>query len=183
MLRKIADLETRTRSAQLADRSLYWQKRVLYRTLIELRRKQLARLRALDGSRENRLSCNAVSTGERRRAPRVHADAPVHVIRTDGSVVLARAVDLSRTGLGVFFHMDAVLQLFPDGQMRPGHQLNLRFQLPVPVERPAILDARARIVWSSPVEGSRYRVGMKFIAFESDGYQLLESYMLSCVAD
>lgn len=115
---------------------------------------------------------------DRRQLPRASMDLSMAVIGAGGSPVTARMLDLSRTGLKLAFDKSAAEGLFQDGTIRPGEVIQSQFRLP----GTAVIKVKCRIAWSARTDADQYHVGCQFVKFHEQGYELVEKYLLDCLA-
>jgi len=115
---------------------------------------------------------------DRRQLPRASMDLSVAVIGAGGSPVTARMLDLSRTGLKLAFDREAADGVFQDRTIRQGEVIQSQFRLP----GTAVIKAKCRVAWSARTDADQYHVGCEFVKFHEQGYELVEKYLLDCLA-
>lgn len=189
LVRQIAELERHAAEIREPVDPTDWRRRAFYRTLIKTRKQQLAALKrqgtavqeggpgARPGAGGNR---DETSEEKRKDFPRVETDLAAELTGPGGHSGRVTVLNVSPYGLGIEFEQEAGQAIFqPDNRIAPGQIVTASFGLPV--SEPSVVVARYQIVWTSRVEGGRYRMGLQLQGFQGDGHDILERYILSCL--
>ena len=125
---------------------------------------------------------DAVKAGEERRVfPRVELELSAELVTDNGASAQAALRNLSRGGVALGIDGANGLRVFPEGQIRPGKAVGLRFDLAPPGKDARVVQAVGRIVWSQRVENDLFVMGIEFTAFYGDSKNHIEQYLLECM--
>ncbi len=131
------------------------------------------------GSPEN--SGSARSGEERRVFPRVEIKLSANLVGENGRSGKAELLNLSRGGVALRIDAENGLQVFPEGQIRPGKAVGVRFDLPRADGSPELVQAIGKVVWSQRVENELFTLGIEFTAFHGESGRRVEQYLLECM--
>ena len=130
-------------------------------------------------SPESRQSTKA---GEDRRVfPRVDLQLSAEITGEHGASAQAELRNLSRGGVALSINAANGLRVFPEGQIRPGKAIGLRFDLALAGKDADVVQAAGRVVWSQRVDKDLFVIGIEFTAFQGDSGKRIERYMLECM--
>jgi hypothetical protein len=121
-----------------------------------------------------------VAGAERRRFPRVELAVPVGVQTAAAGRWTATSVNVSRGGVLVRCDRDLALALAREADAGPA-DLALWLDLPAQRGRVRRLTGRARFVYARSGAGADCEVGLEFTAFEGDGFERLQAFVLGAM--
>ena len=124
---------------------------------------------------------SATSGEERRVFPRVEMKLGAYLVGENGKSGKAELVNLSRGGVALSIDAENGLQVFPEGQIRPGKAVGLRFDLPQANATPVLVQVVGKVAWSQRVENGLFAIGIEFTAFQGDSGRRVEQYLLECM--
>lgn len=185
LVRQIAELERHAGEIQEPLDPTELRRRAFYQALIKTRKQQLVALKrqgAAASSGKSGLDGSKDETSEEKRTdfPRVATDLAAELTGPGGHSGRVTVLNVSPRGLGIEFEQQAGQTIFqPDNRIAPGQIVTASYGLPV--REPSRVVARYQIVWTSRVDGDKYRMGLQLEGFQGDGHEILERYILSCL--
>ncbi len=127
-------------------------------------------------------SSDSAKSGEDLRVfPRVETKVGAFVVGENGESGKAELINLSREGAAVSINLENGLRVFPEGQITPGKDVGLRFDLGPAGQEPVAVQATGRVMWSQRVGEDRFVMGLKFTAFHGDSGKQVEQYLVDCM--
>lgn len=117
---------------------------------------------------------------ERRRFPRVELAVPVGLQTAAAGRWTVTSVNVSRGGVLVRCDRDLALALAGEADAGPA---DVGFWLDLPAEggRARRLTGRARFVYARSGDGADCEVGLEFTAFEDDGFERLQAFVVGAM--
>ncbi len=136
----------------------------------------------ISGSQSSSSSAESARSGEDRRVfPRVEMQLEARLVGENGESGKADLLNLSRGGVALRIDVENGLRVFPEGQIKPGKPVGLRFDLATSGRAPAMVQAIGRVVWSQRVPGELFVIGIEFTAFHGDSRSCVEQYLFECM--
>lgn len=117
----------------------------------------------------------------RREFLRVRQGFPVEIERSRGELIEVAAKDVSRGGVRLECEPGTAQTLGVDKTQRSeesAEELTLYLQLPFLCQASQRVRARAELLHVTRSEKGTYHLGLRFVSFPGDGYEVLESYIL-----
>ena len=119
---------------------------------------------------------------ERRAVARYRVKLPVELEMEDFLIDTAPSVEISLTGIGVTCEGHAagrVLNKFI--QVTPGENItaNILIKIPQSTGLPNNVQCKTRVISVNRISQLRYVVGLKYLAFEQGGQQIMREYIAS----
>ncbi len=121
------------------------------------------------------------SDAGRRAFPRVEINLEARLVGENGESGKAELLNLSRGGAALRTNVKNGLRVFPQGQIRPGTSIGLRFNLGSAGQESAVFRATGRVVWSQRVGDDQFVMGLEFTTFHGDSAKLVEDYLVECM--
>ena len=130
----------------------------------------------------SRINPEAAKSGEDRRVfPRVELNIDADLVGESGRSGKAALLNLSRGGAALKINVENGLRVFPEGQIKPGKAVGLRFGLGSGSQELGAVQALGRVVWSQRVGDDKFVLGLEFTAFHGDSGKRIERYLVECM--
>lgn len=124
---------------------------------------------------------------ERRDFPRIETEHSVELVDEDGGVFPTLALDLSLTGMQLLCDQPTAERIAPggtiDGSDGEPREFDVRLRVWLRDRSRQRLRIRCRLMAVREVQTDEYRIGMKFVGFEGNSYQMLEAYVDESLPD
>ena len=121
------------------------------------------------------------SGADRRAFPRVDIKLDAYLVGENGESGKAELLNLSRGGAALSTNVENGLRVFPEGQIRPGKAVGLRFDLGPAGQESVVVQAIGRVAWSQRVGEDQFIIGLEFTTFHGDGGKRVEEYLVECM--
>lgn len=124
---------------------------------------------------------------ERRDFPRIETEHSVELVDEDGSAFPTLALDLSLAGMQMLCDQPTAERIAPGGNIDAcegkSREFDVRLRIWLRDQSRHRLRIRCRLMTLREIQTDEYRIGMKFIGFEGDSYQILEAYVDESLPD
>src|SRR5690554_158451 len=120
-----------------------------------------------------------------RNQQRVDVSAAITLQTSDGTPVECRIANLSRSGVMITCCRETARQLLPTlVPPAPGQspEVVARFSVPVTAMQPVTVVAGGHIIHMRRVSRDEYQLGIRFSAFEGNGFKYIDGYVARLLA-
>ena len=121
---------------------------------------------------------------DRRQFPRVHSQIAAEVSTPAGQTVPVTVLNLSRVGLQLGCDANTAASIVPPGHRSYPEQaisIEVGLTLPFTSRRPVRVVMKSRAVYCQASGEGNQLIGVEFVDFDADGYQLLEGFIVECM--